>query len=179
MTKPRPTAKATRDHRPQPSRENRMTERTTQHPGRWLLAATLAIGSLDLAFAWSFWLQRVPDLTIGRVLQSIAAGWFGKHSRDMGTTSMVVGAASHYSIIAMFVLGWFLGMQRSASLRRRPLACGLASGLLLYAFMNFIVLPLSAAGMPTFDDLPWVGSSIGMHMLFGAMAAWFARKALR
>ena len=155
-----------------------MIARTTQHPWRWLVAGTFAIGSLDLAFAWSFWLQRVPELTMGRVLQSVAGGWFGKHSLDMGTTSMAVGAASHYFIIATFVIVWFLALQRSALLRRRPLLCGLASGLLLYGFMNFVVLPLSAAGMPTFDDIPWVASSIAMHMLFGALAAWFARKAL-
>ena len=146
---------------------------------RSVLAGALAIGSLDLAFAWSFWLQRIPDLTIGRVLQSVATGWFGKHSRDMGATSMIVGAASHYLIIAAFVLVWCFALQRSALARRRPLVCGLASGLLLYGFMNFVVLPLSAAGMPKFDDLPWVASSIAMHMLFGAMAAWFARRALR
>lgn len=155
-----------------------MRSRSRFHAWRWILAGTFAIGSLDLAFAWAFWLQRVPGLAIGRVLQSIAAGWFGAHSRDMGTTSMIVGAASHYFIIAAFVLVWFLALQRSAMLRRRTLACGLVSGLLLYGFMNFVVLPLSAAGMPKFDDTPWVASSIAMHMLFGAMAAWFARKAL-
>lgn len=79
----------------------------------------------------------------------------------------------------MFVLAWFLAMQRSALLRRRPLVCGLASGLPLYGVMNLVVLPLSATGMPKFDDAPWVAGSIGMHILFGAMTAWFAGKALR
>ena len=148
------------------------------HAWRWILAGTFVIGSLDLAFAWSFWLQRVPNLTIGRVLQSIATGWFGTHSREMGTTSMVVGATSHYFIIAAFVRVWCFALQRSALLRRRPLVCGLVSGLLLYGFMNFVVLPLSAAAMPESDDIPWVASSIAMHMLFGALAAWFAGKAL-
>lgn len=65
----------------------------SRHPMRWILAGTLVSGSLDLLFAWTFWLQRVPSLTMGRVLQSVATGWFGKHSREMGTTSMIVGAA--------------------------------------------------------------------------------------
>ena len=155
-----------------------MRPRSRFHAWRWILAGTFVIGSLDLAFAWSFWLQRVPGLSLGRVLQSVARGWFGDRSREMGTTSMVVGAASHYFIIAMFVLVWFLAMQRSTMLRRRPLVCGLVSGLLLFGFMNFVVLPLSAAGAPDLSDQVWVGASIGMHMLFGVLAAWFARKAL-
>jgi hypothetical protein len=92
----------------------------SRHPMRWILAGTLVIGSLDLLFAWTFWLQRVPSLTMGRVLQS-----------------------------------------------------------LLYGVMTLVVLPLSSTGMPKFDDAPWVAGSIGMHILFGAMTAWFAGKALR
>ena len=47
--------------------------------------------------------------------------------------------------------------------------------LLLYAAMNFVVLPLSAAGMPSFANHAWVGASIVAHALLGVVCALFAR----
>lgn len=140
-----------------------------------LVAGGLAIGTLDLLFAWGFWAPH--GATLPGILQSIAAGWFGEASRSMGATSATVGALSHYLIATAFVFAYRLGSRRLPILLRRPLLFGTAYGLLLYAVMNFVVLPLSAAGMPRFDNLPWVASSIAMHLVFGAMCAWFARRA--
>ena len=65
-----------------------------------------------------------------------------------------------------------------AGFTRHVLLAGAAYGLLLYLAMNFVVLPLSAAGMPKFDNLAWVVSSIAMHMLIGMLIAYFVRKSL-
>lgn len=142
----------------------------------WLLAGGLAIGLLDLAFAWGFWVPRGASL--GGILRSIAAGWFGAQSRDMGATGAWVGLVSHLGIALAFVVAYWLAARRVALLRSAWLPCGLAYGVLLYVVMNFVVLPLSAAGAPTFDDVAWVASSIVMHAVFGALCAWFARRAL-
>lgn len=141
----------------------------------WIVLGGLAIGTLDLLFAWGFWAAK--GATFVGILQSIGAGWFGKASNSMGATSAIVGALSHYLIATAFVLAYRLASQRMPALLRRPVLPGAAYGLLLYAIMNFVVLPLSAAGMPKFDNLPWVASSIAMHMVFGVMCAWFARRA--
>jgi len=138
----------------------------------WIAAGGLIIGTLDLLFAWGFWASKGATFT--RILQSIAAGWYGKSSHSMGATSAWVGALSHYAIATAFVAAYWLAAQRMPALQKRPVLLGAAFGLLLYVAMNFIVLPLSAAGMPTFDNVPWVVSSILMHVIIGVMCAWFA-----
>ena len=143
---------------------------------RWIALGTLVFGTLDLLFAALYW--RPKGVTLGHVLQSIASGWFGKQSRDMGTTSMAVGAVSHYVIAMMFVLAYVLVARRAPALQRRPVSLGIAYGVAMYLVMNFVVLPLSAAGMPSFDDTTWVVSSVIMHAVFGVICAYTARRAL-
>ena len=132
----------------------------------------LLIGTLDLLFAWGFWAPKGASLS--RILQSIAAGWYGKASYSMGATSAWVGALSHYAIAAAFVAAYWIAAQRLPALLKRRILLGAAYGLLLYVVMNFIVLPLSAADSPGFDNVPWVASSIVVHALLGIMCAWFA-----
>lgn len=142
-----------------------------------IVAGGFAIGTLDLLFAWGYWAPK--GATLPGILQSIAAGWYGKASHQMGVHSAIVGGLSHYFIAAMFVLAYWLGSRRWPRLVQHPLLHGAIYGLVLYAAMNFVVLPLSAAGMPAFDNLPWVSSSVAMHALFGVMSAWFAERAPR
>ncbi len=147
------------------------------NPLRTLLPAALGIGTLDLLFAWGFWANKGVGLV--DILQSIAAGWYGKASRDMGTTSAMVGALSHYVIILAFVLAYWFAAKRFTLLRAHPWRYGLLYGMGLYAAMNFVVLPLSAAGAPGFKNTAWVAASIAMHMLIGALCALATKRALR
>ena len=147
------------------------------HPLRTLLPASLGIGTLDLLFAWGYWARK--GVTFTDILHSIAAGWYGKASRDMGATSAVVGALSHYAIMFAIVLVYWFAAKRVAALRTHPWPCGLAYGLSVYAVMSCVVLPLSAAGSPDFGNTPWVASSIAMHLLIGVLCALAARRALR
>jgi hypothetical protein len=62
---------------------------------------------------------------------------------------------------------------------RAAVACGLLYGLLLYAIMNFIVVPLSAACGGGPKDPLWVAMSVGVHPLFiGLPIALFTRRAI-
>lgn len=139
------------------------------------LIGTLLIGSLDLLFAWSFWAAK--GVSFIDILHSIAAGWYGKASRDSGAAGAVVGAMSHYAIIFAFVLAYWLAAKRFSALQRHWIAFGALYGAALYALMNFVVLPLSKAGWPSFANTAWVVSSIAMHIVIGVLCAWFARKA--
>jgi len=68
---------------------------------------------------------------------------------------------------------------RWALLRQRPVLCGAAYGLLLYGVMNYIVVPLSAAGPGSKDPL-WITLSIAAHvLLIGIPIALLARRAHR
>ncbi len=138
----------------------------------WMLGG-IAIGTLDLAFAWAFW--QPHGVGLARILQSISAGLLGIASFNGGLATVALGAGLHYSIATMFVVAYFLASLRLAALRRRPVACGLAYGVLLYLVMNFVVLPLSAAGLPDFGNVPWVASSVAMHAVFGLMCGLCVR----
>ena len=56
-----------------------------RHPLRTLLPASLGIGTLDLLFAWGYWARN--EVSPVDILQSIAAGWYGRASYQMGTAS--------------------------------------------------------------------------------------------
>jgi uncharacterized membrane protein YagU involved in acid resistance len=80
-----------------------------------------------------------------RTLQSVASGWLGKGAFDSGVNGGMLGLVSHYAIL--FIAAWiyFSASQRFAVLRTRPLLCGAVFGVLVYLFMNFVVIPFSAA----------------------------------
>lgn len=145
-------------------------------PLRPLLIGTALVGSADLLFAWSFWASK--GVSFVDILHSIARGWYGKAGDGSGATGALVGAVSHYAIIFGMLLAYWFAARLHAGFTRHVLALGAAYGLLLYLIMNFVVLPLSAAGLPKFNNLAWVASSIAMHMLIGVLIAWFVKKAL-
>ena len=78
------------------------------------------------------------------VLQSVASGWLGPDAFTSGALGGVIGLVSHYGILLVAAALYFAVSQRVAVLRSRALACGALFGVLVYLFMNFVVLPLSA-----------------------------------
>jgi hypothetical protein len=77
----------------------------------------------------------------------------------------------------MAVTYWLVA-RRWGLLRQHPLACGAGYGLLLYAIMNYVVVPLSAARPGSKDPL-WIALSVAVHVAFiGVPIAMFARMAL-
>ena len=57
--------------------------------------------------------------------------------------------------------------------------CGIVYGILVYVFMNYVVIPLSNAARPTRFNLLWVSCSVIVHMfLIGLPAALFAKAAI-
>ncbi|SKC61088.1 hypothetical protein [Pseudoxanthomonas indica] len=141
--------------------------------GARVALGTLVTGLADLVFAMGFWWvsHQVPPL---RILQSIGAGWLGEASFAGGARSAALGAVSHFAIILLFILAYRQAARYSVLLRTRPNSAGAIYGLCLYLLMNFVVLPLSAAGMASFKDLAWVISSIVMHAVIGVLCAHYA-----
>lgn len=143
----------------------------------WLhiAAGGLAMGTLDLVFACLFW-GLLRGVAPERILQSIAAGLQGPAAFQGGGASAVLGAACHYGIATSMVLAYYLASARHRALVLQPVRHGLAYGLLLYAVMTWIVVPLSNAP-PANAYPPWVLASIAMHMVLGVVCAWYARRA--
>lgn len=110
-------------------------------------------------------------------MQSVARGVLGTASFEGGVPTALLGAVLHYTIALTMAASYYLVSRKLRVLTRRPIACGLAYGILLYLIMNLVVLPLSAVGMPKFDNVVWVALSVVMHAVFGLICAFTARRA--
>lgn len=137
---------------------------------RYAIVGGLVLGCADILFAYLFW--KGQGVTIPEVFQSIARGIYGKQSPSLGTTSVVVGAICHFFIAICMVLAWLEFVSHNPAFNKKWMAWGLLYGLMLYAFMNFILLPLTPVGMPKFGNPEWIESSVFMHMVFGVWCAF-------
>ncbi|HEU4631903.1 MAG TPA: hypothetical protein VFS08_19290 [Gemmatimonadaceae bacterium] len=153
-------------------------------PGRSLatpglvVAGGLIAGTLDIAYACAFWAVRA-DVPARRIFQSVAAGLLGPASFDGGTRTAALGLALHYLIALSMSVAYYRLARRWAPLWRRPVVYGGGYGLLLYGIMNYVVVPLSAAGPSSRDPL-WVAVSVGVHvLLIGLPIALATRAAVR
>lgn len=143
-----------------------------------LLLGAGVIGTLDAVYAIVFWALR-SGTAPSRIFQSIAAGFLGPAAFEGGVRTVAMGAALHYFIAFAIVFAYWAVSRGMHVLIERPYVCGALYGVLVYAVMNYVVIPLSATRRPRFL-LVWVLCSIIVHVFFvGIPAAWFARMASR
>jgi hypothetical protein len=148
------------------------------HPAVYVLGGGLVAGTLDITYAWAFWALKA-GVSAQRIFQSVAAGLLGEASFEGGAATAALGLGLHYFIATTMSFVYYLVASRFALLHRRPVLCGAGYGLLLYGIMNYMVVPLSAAGGGSKDPL-WVSLSILVHMfLIGVPIALATRLAHR
>jgi len=149
--------------------------RATHRLAPVLLGGVVA-GTLDITYACIFWgLKRGVPAT--RIFQSVAAGLLGSASFRGGAATALLGLLLHFLIATAMSLAYFLVARRWALLWERPFLCGAGYGLLLYAVMNYVVVPLSAAGPQSKDPL-WIWLSVAVHaLLIGVPIALLTRRA--
>jgi hypothetical protein len=78
------------------------------------------------------------------LLQFVASGLLGGQAFDGGLGSGLLGLAAHFLILIVAAALYFAAGTRLPLLRSHAVACGALYGVLIYLFMNFVVLPLSA-----------------------------------
>lgn len=110
---------------------------------RRVLLGTLVAGTLDIVEVILFYAFRgVPPI---RVLQGVAMGWLGRDAFRGGLPVALLGLVTHFFIAFVVVAVYALVARR---IKLHPLIAGTIYGLLVYAVMNLVVLPLSASGTP-------------------------------
>lgn len=77
-------------------------------------------------------------------LQLVASGWLGPDSFNGGWSAGLLGLVSHYGILLVGAAVYYAASRRLPLLRSQAWACGALFGVLVYLFMNFLLLPLSA-----------------------------------
>ncbi len=159
---------------PDPARPD-IARANTARALRWALLGGVLAGTLDIAFATGFWSLR--GVAAERILQSVAAGLLGRDAFDGGGRSAGLGLALHYLIAIAMAMAYTWAARDVPLLRRRPWSLGAAYGLALFAFMSFIVVPLSASPRGGSPPALWIACSVVAHVvLVGWPCAWFARR---
>ena len=106
---------------------------------RPILLATLVAGTLDICAAI------ILSLTLGRgpanMLRFVASGPFPE-ATEWGAGGAVLGLVTHFALMAIMVSVFVVAAARWPALAARPLRWGLIYGLVTYAVMNLIVVPL-------------------------------------
>ena len=98
---------------------------------------------MDITSAFILALSR--GSTIPRLLQFIASGVLGQEAFKGGTATALLGLALHF-LIAFTLVSVFYAASRTVSfVRQHAVSSGIIYGLAVYAVMNLVVLPLSAA----------------------------------
>jgi hypothetical protein len=134
--------------------------------------------TLDIAYALTFWFFYRGVAPVA-VLHTIAGGLIGLPAAQAGgAATALLGLGLHYAIAMCMAAAFFITGRHFRFLTRQPIVAGVAYGIVLYAIMNFVVLPLSAlparAWKPTLPAL----TDLCSHMFFvGVPIALAARRA--
>jgi hypothetical protein len=110
---------------------------------RAILITGLIVGAMDITSAIVITLLRGG--TIVRLMQFIASGLLGKSAFQGGLATAALGLTLHFVIAFGLVTVFYFTSRKLAFLREWPVLSGIAYGLIVFAVMNLIVLPLSAA----------------------------------
>lgn len=167
-----------------------------------LLGGVLA-GVFDIIYAFVVYGPLSYGVTPQQVLQSVAAGWIGRDaSRAGGWETASLGLASHFLIATLMAAIYVLAAQNWRALTKNWVLWGLVYGFILYVAMNYVVVPLSAAGgngqfalgfgeisarlqdsfsdvRPRYDaNYPWMiaGTILTHTLLVGLPIAWAAHR---
>jgi len=123
--------------------------------------AGLIAGTLDLTGACAVaWLK--AGVTPVRILQTVASGLLGPASFTGGVRTAVLGLVLHLLIATTWAAVYYLASRRLSFLIDQTIIAGVIYGVLVWLFMNFVVLPLSAV---TKRPVPLTSRIIGMLII--------------
>jgi hypothetical protein len=144
--------------------------------GKPILIATLVCGSLDILFAMILTVLRGRE--IPNMLRFVASGPFPA-ATEMGGAGAILGLAVHFALIAVMVTVFVLVARERPRLIDNSVMAGIAYGLITYAVMNLIVVPIRfpAAWPPKALS---IGTQLFAHIvLVGLPTALITRRYLR
>ena len=118
----------------------RSTERP--RPLQTVLLVGRVAGVLDIGAACGFYALR--GVSPVRILQSIASGLLGSAALTGGALTAALGICLHFFIAIVAAGVYYLVSRRLALLLSRPVVSGVVYGVVVYLFMQNVVLPLSA-----------------------------------
>ena len=116
---------------------------------RTILWAGLVSGVLDITAALIVYAQ-FGRFSV-RLLQGIASGLLGKAAFQGGLATALLGLLCHFFIATSAAAVYFAASRRLPILIQRAVVSGAVYGVLVYFFMQLVVIPLSAIGPRPFS----------------------------
>jgi uncharacterized membrane protein YagU involved in acid resistance len=146
---------------------------------RIILLAGLLVGTLDLSAALiNFYVNTHKDPTI--VLRYIASAVFGKTKAYSGEINMLfMGAIFHYLIAYFFTILFFILYLNFNIMSKNRLITGIAYGILIWAVMNLIVVPIALNIYVKWNKQTWINLLILICMIgipLSFIAHWYFKK---
>jgi hypothetical protein len=143
----------------------------------------LAIAVLDFLDASIFFTQYF-GIPLSRVWQGVAAGVLGREAATAGGwNTAALGIFLHFAVAFCIATVYFIGTRATNFLVNHPIISGVAFGIIANFVMQYVVIPLSAAGGAAPAPFRWpvfLNSVIG-HALFvglpvALIASWSAKR---
>lgn len=147
---------------------------SSNRPGPAIFCGGLIAGILDITQALIGF--SLVGSTPFRILQRIAGGIFGARSHEMGWTSAAIGLLCHFTVAFTAAAVYYVASRKLRVLVEHPVPCGLVYGELVFLFMYFVVIPLSAIGHPQFNIATYITGPIGHPLLVGLPIALCVRR---
>jgi hypothetical protein len=114
----------------------------------WLLASTMDIAAAIFVYAFPSGARMV------QLLQGIASGLLGAKAFSGGVQTAALGLMLHYLIALLWTLVAFFLLSTFKRLTRHLIVAGVIYGVVVWAVMNLIVVPLSKIGNRPLHFLP-------------------------
>jgi hypothetical protein len=143
---------------------------------RPILLATLVCGTLDILLAIFLTLSRGRELAA--MLRYVASGPFAG-ATEWGAAGSVLGLTVHFTLMAIMVAVFVAAVRHWPRLLDKPAISGAIYGLITYAAMNLIIVPLRFPA--AFPPKPMaIATQLFAHIvLLGLPTAFIARRYLR
>jgi hypothetical protein len=144
--------------------------------GKPVALATLVCGTLDVIYPTALTLMRGKDPAA--MWRGVASGPF-PGAGGWGTPGVLAGLVVHFTLMAIIVAAYMLAARARPALLDRPRLSGIAYGLITYAVMNLVVLPLRF-GAPLPPPMLSIATQLTAHILLvGLPIAFIAARYLR
>jgi len=111
-------------------------------PGAAIFYAGLLCGVMDISAAFITWYPK--GIMPARILRGVAAGALGPKSMSGGWQTATLGLAIHFFIAFTAATVFYLASRKLTFMVRQPFIYGPIYGVLVYTFMYWVVMPLSA-----------------------------------
>ena len=144
--------------------------------GAVLLGGGVA-GAIDITYAitYSFLRARVAPMTL---LQYVASGLVGPDALKGGAPMAALGLGLHFFIALSWAAIYVAAARALPVLAQKPLLCGVSYGVVVFAVMNLVVLPLSRTQPRTSISMLTLSTGLLVHMFgIGLPIALAARRA--